>query len=108
MSNVIHAEPYVRRRAAAVAVDAPDIIVSEPRMAELSMTERVDLTRPYVAAVLLLLAAFFACGLARRLYARYRAENMPSVTRTAMDRRSLRREALKNAAAALAAATATQ
>ena len=111
MSNVLHAEPYVRRarrQAAAVVSDAPDVIVSEPRVDELSVTEKVNLARPYIAALLLLVAAIVAYGLARRLYARYRRENVPSVTRAPMDRRSLRRAALENATAALAAANSAR
>ena len=103
MSNVIRAQPFVRRIASAVEkrvhVDAPDIIVSAPRLAELSVVEQVDRARPYVALALVLLAVFFTACLVRRLVVRYRTEHVPSVTRAAMDRRSLRK-----AAAALAKA----
>lgn len=97
MSNIIRAQPFVRRVASAAAkhmrVDAPDIIVSTPRLDELSVVEQVDRARPYVAAILVLLAVLFAACLVRRLVARYRTEHVPTITRAAMDRRSLRKAA---------------
>ena len=89
MSTVLRAQPYLRR--AAVATDAVDsIIAAQPTIAELSFMERGERIAPYVAYVLLGVAALLALGLARRLYARYRLENIPTVTRVAADPRSLR------------------
>ena len=86
MSNVVRAESPIRRAGA--------VIVTSARVSELSFFERFELARPYIGYALLVAAIVLALRLVLRLYARYRHENVPPVTRAPMDRASLRRVAL--------------
>lgn len=93
MSNIIAAEPYVRP-AATVVPGGAKVLVAPVRPSELSFVERIDQVRPYVAATLWLVVAALVVGLVRRLYMRYRDENVPLAVPQAFDRSSLRRRKL--------------
>ena len=109
MSIVVDAEPYVEPRAVHDAVhavhdavhvvpppdDAPTntTIAVELEYAEMTFTQLFERAVPYVQIALLLLAAALTFRLGAYLYARYRRENVASVTAAPMDRRSLRRAA---------------
>lgn len=82
MSNIGRVRPIVRQ--------AP-IIASMPTVAELSLHERVNLIRPYLALVFYVIALTLVIGLSRRLYQRYRKENIVETKAQPMDRRSLRK-----------------
>jgi hypothetical protein len=92
MSSVLYAQPYVGRARAVVVED--NVIAAKPTLSELSLVERGALLAPYIGYALIAVALLLTAGLARRLYARYRHENVAVVAPVRVDPRSLRKRGL--------------
>lgn len=91
MSNIVNERPFVR---APPPLDAAaPVIMDVPTLDELTFVERADRTRPYVAAVLVAIAACLLVACLARLARRAYMENVPSSAAQPADRRSLRKAA---------------